>query len=55
MNPWILAARPRTLGAAIVPVVTGCALAFAALLLIVLVVVFTGGNDSADKSTNATV
>jgi 1,4-dihydroxy-2-naphthoate octaprenyltransferase len=30
MNPWILAARPRTLGAAIVPVVTGCALAFAA-------------------------
>jgi len=30
MNPWMLAARPRTLGAAIVPVVTGCALAFAA-------------------------
>jgi 1,4-dihydroxy-2-naphthoate octaprenyltransferase len=30
MNPWILAARPRTLGAAIVPVVAGCALAFAA-------------------------
>jgi len=30
MNPWILAARPRTLGAAIVPVVTGCALAWAA-------------------------
>ena len=30
MNPWILAARPRTLGAAIVPVLVGCALAFAA-------------------------
>ena len=30
MNPWILAARPRTLGAAIVPVAAGCALAFAA-------------------------
>ncbi len=30
MTPWILAARPRTLGAAIVPVVSGCALAFAA-------------------------
>ena len=30
MNPWILAARPRTLGAAIVPVVAGCALAVAA-------------------------
>lgn len=30
MNPWILAARPRTLGAAIVPVLAGCALAFAA-------------------------
>jgi 1,4-dihydroxy-2-naphthoate octaprenyltransferase len=30
MNPWILAARPRTLGAAIVPVVAGCALAFSA-------------------------
>ena len=29
MNPWILAARPRTLGAATVPVLTGCALAFA--------------------------
>ena len=30
MNPWILAARPRTLGAAVVPVVAGCALAFVA-------------------------
>ena len=30
MTPWILAARPRTLGAAIVPVVSGCGLAFAA-------------------------
>jgi 1,4-dihydroxy-2-naphthoate octaprenyltransferase len=30
MNPWILAARPRTLGAATVPVVTGCALALSA-------------------------
>ena len=30
MTPWILAARPRTLGAATVPVVSGCALAFAA-------------------------
>jgi len=30
MTPWILAARPRTLGAAIVPVVSGYALAFAA-------------------------
>jgi 1,4-dihydroxy-2-naphthoate octaprenyltransferase len=29
MNPWILAARPRTLGAAIAPVAAGCALAFA--------------------------
>ena len=27
MNPWILAARPRTLGAALIPVVAGCALA----------------------------
>jgi 1,4-dihydroxy-2-naphthoate polyprenyltransferase len=30
MNPWILAARPRTLGAAIIPVLAGTALAFAA-------------------------
>jgi 1,4-dihydroxy-2-naphthoate polyprenyltransferase len=30
MNPWILAARPRTLGAAVVPVLAGTALAFAA-------------------------
>jgi 1,4-dihydroxy-2-naphthoate octaprenyltransferase len=30
MNPWILAARPRTLGAAAIPVLTGTALAFAA-------------------------
>ena len=29
MNPWILAARPRTLGAAVVPVLAGCALAAA--------------------------
>lgn len=29
MNPWILAVRPRTLGAAIVPVLAGAALAFA--------------------------
>lgn len=28
MNPWILAARPRTLGAALVPVLAGTALAF---------------------------
>lgn len=28
MSPWILAARPRTLGAAIVPVAAGAALAF---------------------------
>ena len=28
MNPWILAARPRTLGAAVVPVLAGAALAF---------------------------
>jgi 1,4-dihydroxy-2-naphthoate octaprenyltransferase len=30
MNPWILAARPRTLGAAVVPVAAGAALSFAA-------------------------
>ena len=30
MNPWILAARPRTLGAAVVPVLAGAALAFSA-------------------------
>jgi 1,4-dihydroxy-2-naphthoate octaprenyltransferase len=30
MNPWILAARPRTLGAAVIPVLAGTALAFAA-------------------------
>ena len=30
MNPWILAARPRTLGAAVIPVAAGAALAFAA-------------------------
>ncbi len=30
MNPWILAARPRTLGAAAVPVAAGAALAFSA-------------------------
>jgi 1,4-dihydroxy-2-naphthoate octaprenyltransferase len=30
MNPWILAARPRTLGAAIIPVLAGSALAIAA-------------------------
>ncbi len=30
MNPWILAARPRTLGAAIVPVLAGAALASSA-------------------------
>ena len=29
MNPWTLAARPRTLGAAAVPIVAGAALAFA--------------------------
>lgn len=29
MNPWILAARPRTLGAAVIPVLAGAALAFA--------------------------
>jgi 1,4-dihydroxy-2-naphthoate polyprenyltransferase len=29
MNPWILAARPRTLGAAVIPVFAGTALAFA--------------------------
>jgi len=28
MNPWILASRPRTLGAAIIPVLAGTALAF---------------------------
>ncbi len=28
MSPWILAARPRTLGAAVVPVLAGAALAF---------------------------
>lgn len=27
MNPWILAARPTTLGAAVIPVLAGCALA----------------------------
>ena len=27
MNPWILATRPRTLGAALIPVLAGCALA----------------------------
>jgi len=27
MNPWIIAARPRTLGAALIPVIAGCALA----------------------------
>jgi 1,4-dihydroxy-2-naphthoate octaprenyltransferase len=30
MNPWILAARPRTLGAAVIPVLAGAALSFAA-------------------------
>ena len=30
MNPWILAARPRTLGAVIVPVAAGCALSVSA-------------------------
>ena len=30
MNPWILAARPRTLGAAVIPVLAGAALAFGA-------------------------
>ncbi len=30
MNPWILAARPRTLGAAVIPVLAGTALAFSA-------------------------
>jgi len=30
MNPWILAARPRTLGAAVIPVLAGAALALAA-------------------------
>jgi 1,4-dihydroxy-2-naphthoate octaprenyltransferase len=30
MNPWILAARPRTLGAAVIPVLAGAALAFSA-------------------------
>jgi 1,4-dihydroxy-2-naphthoate octaprenyltransferase len=30
MNPWLLAARPRTLGAAVIPVLAGTALAFAA-------------------------
>jgi 1,4-dihydroxy-2-naphthoate octaprenyltransferase len=30
MNPWILAARPRTLGAAVIPVLAGVALAFSA-------------------------
>jgi 1,4-dihydroxy-2-naphthoate octaprenyltransferase len=30
MSPWILAARPRTLGAAVIPVLAGGALAFAA-------------------------
>jgi 1,4-dihydroxy-2-naphthoate octaprenyltransferase len=30
MNPWILAARPRTLGAAVIPVLAGGALSFAA-------------------------
>ena len=30
MNPWILATRPRTLGAAAIPVLAGAALAFAA-------------------------
>lgn len=29
MNPWILAARPRTLGAAVIPILAGGALAFA--------------------------
>ena len=29
MNPWTLAARPRTLVAAAVPIVAGAALAFA--------------------------
>jgi 1,4-dihydroxy-2-naphthoate octaprenyltransferase len=28
MNPWILASRPRTLGAAVIPVLAGAALAF---------------------------
>jgi 1,4-dihydroxy-2-naphthoate octaprenyltransferase len=30
MNPWLLAARPSTLGAAVIPVLAGTALAFAA-------------------------
>jgi 1,4-dihydroxy-2-naphthoate octaprenyltransferase len=65
MNPWILAARPRTLGAAVVPVVAGAALAvgagsfdpLAALLIIacaVLIQIATNYfNDAIDHAKGA--
>ncbi|MEY3481138.1 MAG: 1,4-dihydroxy-2-naphthoate octaprenyltransferase [Verrucomicrobiota bacterium] len=65
MNPWILAARPRTLGAAVVPVLAGCALAFAegafdplatglALVCAVLIQIATNYfNDAIDHAKGA--
>ena len=65
MNPWILAARPRTLGATVVPVLAGAALAFstgsfdplATLLIVacaVLIQIATNNfNDAIDHAKGA--
>lgn len=65
MNPWILAARPRTLGAAVIPVAAGAALAFStgslnatvtslALLCAVLIQIATNYfNDALDHTKGA--
>lgn len=65
MNPWILAARPRTLGAAVVPVLAGCALAFStgafdlvasalALICAILIQIATNYfNDAIDHAKGA--
>lgn len=65
MNPWILAARPRTLGAAIIPVLAGCALAvsgdafdpyFSVLILVCAIFIQIGTNyfnDAIDHAKGA--
>ena len=65
MNPWILAARPHTLGAAVIPVLAGCALAFStggfdplasalALICAVLIQIATNNfNDAIDHAKGA--
>jgi len=65
MKPWILAARPRTLGAAVIPVLAGCALAFStggfdplasalALICAVLIQIATNYfNDAIDHAKGA--